>query len=65
MANQFNILFCLGLMFAIQGCTAGRAVGDGALRAVGMKPDNLNAEATEAPDGDHWSEEWVWKGDGR
>ncbi|MEM9809870.1 MAG: hypothetical protein AAF788_01475 [Pseudomonadota bacterium] len=74
---RFAVIIIAGL--ALGGCGAGKAVtatGDffgrtadqasnAALRATGFNP---KAGLTDAPSinasGAHWSEEWVWEGDG-
>ncbi|NRA29510.1 MAG: hypothetical protein HRU11_04535 [Parvularculaceae bacterium] len=59
------VIVALGILtLATQGCAASRAVSDSALRAVGVAPTNAtDADAKAQADGDHWSEDWVWKGD--
>ncbi|MCQ8185629.1 hypothetical protein [Parvularcula maris] len=42
-----------------------KAVGNAALRAGGMTPaSDQKAGATAEVDKPHWSESWVWEGDG-
>lgn len=63
--NNYVVLVTLCILsLTVQGCAAGRAVSDRALKAVGVSPATaLETELDARAQEDHWSEEWVWKGD--